>query len=44
MLYLNYDYIMILFTDELGQKMLIAGIILQLIGAAAIKKIINIKV
>ena len=44
MLYLNYDYIMTLFTDELGQKMLIAGIILQLIGAAAIKKIINIKV
>lgn len=44
MLYLNYDYIMLLFTDELGQKMLIAGIILQLIGAAAIKKIINIKV
>ena len=44
MLYLNYDYVMVLFNDPLGQKMLIAGIILQLIGAAAIKKIINIKV
>ncbi len=44
MLYLNYDYVMILFKDELGQKMLIAGIILQLVGAAAIKKIIDIKV
>ena len=44
MLYLNYDYVMVLFNDPLGQKMLIAGIVLQLIGAAAIKKIINIKV
>ena len=44
MLRLNYDYVMMLFTDPLGQKMLIAGIISQAIGAAVIKKIITIKV
>jgi tight adherence protein B len=44
MLKLNYDYVMMLFNDPLGQKMLIAGIISQIIGAAVIKKIITIKV
>ena len=44
MLKLNYDYVMMLFNDPLGQKMLIGGIILQFIGAYAIKKIIDIKV
>ena len=44
MLRLNYDYIMLLFSDPLGQKMLIFGIIMQILGAIAIKKIITIKV
>lgn len=44
MLKLNYDYVMMLFDDPLGQKMLIFGIVMQILGAAAIKKIITIKV
>lgn len=44
MLKLNYDYVMMLFEDEMGQKMLIGAVILQFIGAFAIKKIIDIKV
>jgi tight adherence protein B len=44
MLKLNYDYVMLLFEDALGQKMLIGAIIMQFLGAAAIKKIIDIKV
>jgi tight adherence protein B len=41
---LNPDYIMMLFTDPMGKKMLAGAIILQVIGALAIRKIINIKV
>lgn len=44
MLKLNYDYVMMLFEEPLGQKMLIFGIIMQILGAIAIKKIITIKV
>jgi tight adherence protein B len=44
MLKLNYDYIMMLFNEPLGQKMLIFAIIMQFLGALAIKKIITIKV
>ncbi len=44
MLKLNYAYVMMLFDDPLGQKMLIGAIIMQLLGAVAIKKIIDIKV
>ncbi len=44
MLKLNYKYEMLLFTDELGQYMLCGAIFLQLVGAYAIKKIIDIKV
>ena len=44
MLKLNYDYIMMLFEDPLGQQMLVGAIIMQLIGAYVIKKIIDIKV
>ena len=44
MLRLNYDYVMMLFNDPLGQKMLIFGIVMQFLGAAAIKEIITIKV
>jgi tight adherence protein B len=44
MLYLNYEYIMTLFTDSLGRKMLGFALCTQLVGALAIKKIITIKV
>lgn len=41
---LNAEYIMVLFTDELGTKMLVGALFLQLIGALVIRKIVNIKV
>ncbi len=44
MLKLNYNYVMMLFNEPLGQKMLVFGIVLQVLGALAIKKIITIKV
>jgi tight adherence protein B len=44
MMKLNYEYVMMLFEDPLGQKMLLGGLILQFIGAFSIKKIIDIKV
>ena len=44
MMRLNYDYVMTLFEDPLGQQMLVGALILQFIGAFAIKKIIDIKV
>jgi tight adherence protein B len=43
-LYLNPDYVMTLFTDPLGKKMLAGAILLQFLGAIAIRKIITIKV
>ena len=42
--YLNPDYVMLLFTDELGRKMVAAAAVLQVLGAIAIKKIVAIKV
>ncbi len=44
MLKLNYDYVMMLFTDELGRYMLGFGLVTQILGALVIKKIITIKV
>jgi tight adherence protein B len=41
---LNPEYVLPLFTDPLGRKMLAGGIIMQLLGAIVIKKIVNIKV
>ena len=41
---MNPDYMMILFTDDLGKKMLIGGVVMQLLGAVAIRKIVNIRV
>jgi tight adherence protein B len=41
---MNPDYVLVLFTDPLGKKMLIGGAILQLLGAIVIRKIVNIKV
>jgi tight adherence protein B len=42
--HLNPDYVMLLFTEELGRKMLAAAAVLQVLGAITIKKIINIKI
>ena len=41
---LNPDYVMPLFTDPMGRKMLAGGLIMQLLGAIVIRKIVNIKV
>lgn len=41
---LNADYVMVLFRDEMGKKMLAFAVVMQLIGAYVIKKIINIRV
>jgi len=41
---LNPDYVMVLFTDPLGQQMLAGGVVMQVLGALVIRKIINIKV
>jgi tight adherence protein B len=40
----NPDYLMILFREPLGQKMVLAAIVLQLMGAVVIKKIVDIKI
>jgi tight adherence protein B len=42
--YLNPDYMMMLFTDPMGKKMLAVAIFLQVLGALVIRKIVNIKV
>ncbi len=42
--YLNPDYVMLLFTEELGRKMIATAAVLQVLGAVAIKKIVNIKI
>ncbi len=44
MLWMKPDYIELLWTDDMGIKMSIGAIVLVLIGAYAIKKIIDIKV
>ncbi len=41
---MNPEYLMLLFTDEMGRKMLIGGILMQLVGALVIRKIVNIRV
>jgi tight adherence protein B len=42
--YLNPDYVMLLFTEELGRKMIAVAAVLQILGAICIKKIVNIKI
>ena len=42
--HLNPDYVMLLFTDPLGRKMIAVAAFLQVMGAVCIKKIVNIKV
>lgn len=41
---LNRDYVMMLFEDPMGKKLLAIAIVMQLLGALVIKKIVNIKV
>lgn len=41
---LNREYVMMLFTDEMGKKMLLGAVVMQLLGALVIRKIVNIKV
>jgi tight adherence protein B len=41
---LNREYVMVLFTEPMGKKMLAGAIFMQILGALAIRKIINIKV
>jgi len=43
-LHLNPDYVMLLFTDPLGRKMIAFAAVLQVLGAVVIKKIVNIKI
>ena len=44
MMYMKPDYIELLWKDPLGVKMSVGAVVLMLIGAAAIKKIVDIKV
>jgi tight adherence protein B len=44
MLYINYDYAMVLFRDDQGKKLMAGALVLQLVGALVIRKIITIKV
>lgn len=41
---LNPEYVMVLFRDPLGKKMLAGAVVMQLLGAYMIRKIVNIKV
>jgi len=42
--HLNSEYVMLLFTDEIGRQMVAVAAVLQVLGAICIKKIIAIKV
>lgn len=42
--YLNPKYVMLLFEDEIGRKMLAVALFMQVLGALCIRKIVNIKV
>jgi tight adherence protein B len=44
MLHIKPDYIQALWTDPLGIKMSVFGLISQVVGAIVIKKIVDIKV
>ncbi|RMG32706.1 MAG: secretion protein [Planctomycetota bacterium] len=44
MYHLNPDYVMFLFENETGRKMIAGALILQVLGALAIKKIVTIQV
>jgi tight adherence protein B len=42
--YLNPEYVLLLFTEDLGRKMIGVAAVLQVLGAITIKKIVNIKI
>jgi tight adherence protein B len=44
MLHIKPDYVAVLWTEPLGIKMSVFGLIMQILGALVIKKIVNIKV
>jgi tight adherence protein B len=44
MMYMKPDYIRLLWTDPMGIRMSVGAIVLMLVGALAIKKIVDIKV
>lgn len=44
MLYLNYEYAMVLMRDETGRMLMGVALVMQFLGALVIRKIINIKV
>lgn len=44
MLNINYPYVSLLWTHELGQKMSVFGLISMVFGAIVIRKIVNIKI
>lgn len=44
LLVINPDYVMMLFRDDIGKYMLLGGVLSQIAGAIAIKKIITIRV
>ncbi|MFO0923406.1 MAG: type II secretion system F family protein [Pirellulales bacterium] len=44
MYFMNRDYCLTLFRDEMGRKMLAGALVMQVLGALVIRKIINIKV
>ena len=41
---LNPEYVMLLFTEPMGKKMLAGAIVMQVLGAVVIRRIINIKI
>src|SRR5207244_10638939 len=44
MLHIKYDYVEKLWTNDLGVKMSVCALIMQLVGALVIRHIVNIKV
>lgn len=44
MFWINKDYIMTLFNDPAGRKMLLVGVLTQIVGAFVIRKIVTIRV
>jgi tight adherence protein B len=44
MLHIKPDYVQVLWTEPLGIKMSVFGLVMQILGALVIKKIVNIKV
>ncbi|MCS7237958.1 MAG: type II secretion system F family protein [Thermoguttaceae bacterium] len=44
MYYLNREYVMLLFTDPMGNRMLMIAVLMQVLGAIAIRKIVSIRV